>query len=266
MAQSTPYAVAWRLQSAGVRVEDIATSLGVNRATVFRWLHGIRLRGLRAYERWRRECMQRRRAPKIDPRTKALLVTKRRTEAWCGQKLQWWLCVEHGIRVSVATIYRLLKTVFTLHWSGKRNQVRGPVPRATRPREVVQMDTVNLGNLYVLSVVDTYTREALVLPLRDLSSKAVAAWLPRLKGRFGPVAVLQTDNGSEFKSTFQAKVRTWAQTHRRIHPGVKEENGFVESFHRNLRQYGVGYHTWRPRQFQELVQTLQVFTEYYNTK
>lgn len=264
MAHATPYAVAWRLYQAHVPVGDIAHSLSVHRATVYRWLKEIRFRGLRLYERWMRTCMTRKRQLRLDPRIRDLVLGFRRKIAWCGQKIQWWLRRTHNLVVSVATIYRILGTTYQLRSKWQRRQVRGPVPRATRPREVLQMDTIDLGGLHVLTVVDIYTREALALPLRSLHAQSVADWLPTLRRHFGPITTLQTDNGKEFMGQFRAKLQTWARHYRTIHPGRKEENGYVESFNRTVRSYGVGWRTWQPSEYRHLADTLQEFCRFYN--
>lgn len=264
MAHVTPYCVAWRLQGQGVSPRAIARTLGVHHATVYRWLIGIRLRGLRGYERWQRTCKRRRRHRRIDPRTVPLLLALRREREWCGEKLVWYLREVHGITVSKATVYRILGEHFQLRSKWVKQRLRGPLPKATCPRHVLQADTVDLGGLFVLSVIDTFTREAVALPLRSLESKEVAGWIPHLSSSFGPVELLQVDNGPEFHGRFPAAVTTFAYRLRYIRPGVKEENAFVESFQRSLRRHAVGWHRWRGEEYPQLVERLQQFCHRYN--
>lgn len=266
MAQSSVYAVAWRLHESGVGVNEIARGLSVSRATVFRWLQVIRVRGIRWFERWMKSCKQRTRKRQIDPRIPALVKEFRRSCDWCGEKIRWWLKKTHGLVASVATIYRILRTEFRLSSPWKKRSVRGGPPKAERPRHVLQMDLVHLGmfGLSVLTVIDTWTREGLALPLKDREAKSVARWLPTLKRHFGPITILQTDNGSEFKGVFLKQVTRWATTHRTIHPGAKEENGFVESFNRTVRDYGVGRRTWQHHEYSKLAATLEDFVRRYN--
>ncbi len=49
MENVTRIQVAWELKEAGHRAEYIAQRVGVHRATVYRWLAGIRQRGVRGY-------------------------------------------------------------------------------------------------------------------------------------------------------------------------------------------------------------------------
>lgn len=264
MAHVTPYCVAWRLQGQGVSPRAIAHTLNVHHATVYRWLAGIRLRGLRDYERWMRTCKRRRRRRRIDPRTIPFLVAYRRQHEWCGEKLVWWLREVHGIRVSKSTVYRILGEHFHLRSKWVKQHLRGPLPRASAPRHVLQADTVDLGGLFALFVVDTFTREAVTLPLRSLESKEVAGSVAALQGRFGTVELLQVDNGPEFHGKFPAAVQGFAHRLRYIRPGVKEENAFVESFQRSLRRHAVGWHRWRREEYDQLAKTLQRFCRVYN--
>ncbi|NPV67783.1 MAG: helix-turn-helix domain-containing protein, partial [Anaerolineae bacterium] len=45
----TQIQVAWELKRVGHRVDEIAEQLGKHRATIYRWLKGIRMRGIRGY-------------------------------------------------------------------------------------------------------------------------------------------------------------------------------------------------------------------------
>ena len=52
---------------------------------------------------------------------------------------------------------------------------------------------------------------------------------------FGSCEVLQTDGGKEFMDGFEEQVGCYAQRHRVARPYRKNEQAFVESFHRTLR-------------------------------
>lgn len=266
MAHTTTYAVAWRLHQDGVDVDIIAASFEVHRATIFRWFRYIRDYGIRAFERWMKTCKYRRRKRRIDARIPALVRDFRRSCDWCGEKIRWWLRTTHGLTTSVATIYRILGEEFKLSSPWKHRIVRGGPPKAERPRHVLQMDTVHLGHpgLAVLTVIDIYTREALALPVKNLESRTIANWIPAIQTHFGQIEILQTDNGSEFKGFFLKTIRHWTMAHRTIHPGAKEENGFIESFNRTLRDYGVGRRTWHQNEYRHLTETLENFVHRYN--
>jgi hypothetical protein len=46
----TQIQVAWELKKAGCRVNEIAGQLGKDRSTIYRWLNGIRTRGIRDFQ------------------------------------------------------------------------------------------------------------------------------------------------------------------------------------------------------------------------
>ncbi len=264
MYHPSPYQAARKLNEQGVSVDVIAETLGVHRATVFRWLKGIRLKGIMGFEAHMRSARKRRRRRRIHPLAPALIRETYDRHRCCGEKLVHRLQAEHGITVSKATVYRILGETYRLRSPWKHQQRRGPVPRATKARMVIQVDTVDLGNLFVLTAVDTFTREAVAVPLRSLKAREVARHVRTLRKFFGPVETLQTDNGKEFRGAFEQTVRTWCGRHRRIHPSRWQENAFVESFHRTLRRHAVGWHAWDSGEFGDLADTLQQFTSRYN--
>jgi len=59
MGTFTPIELVWELRRAGVGVPLIAQRAGKHRATIYRWLKGIRLAGLREFEREYREAKKR---------------------------------------------------------------------------------------------------------------------------------------------------------------------------------------------------------------
>ena len=95
----------------------------------------------------------------------------------CGQKIAYFLEKEHGIVVSVPKIYEVLAEKYKLRSKWKKNKVRGPVPHAFAPREVVQMDTIDFGAVFAFTAVDIYSREADVLLRPSLTAKDGFAFL-----------------------------------------------------------------------------------------
>jgi len=63
----------------------------------------------------------------------------------CGQKIQYFLGLEHGIHLSVPKIYEILAEKYVIRSRWRKNRERGPIPQASTPREVVQMDSMDFG-------------------------------------------------------------------------------------------------------------------------
>ena len=78
----------------------------------------------------------------------------------CGQKIQHYLEKEKGFHLAVPTIYRILAEKYVLRTKWKKKQKRGPVPKAKKAREVIQMDTVDFGEVFAFNGIDIFTKEA----------------------------------------------------------------------------------------------------------
>jgi transposase InsO family protein len=115
-----------------------------------------------------------------------------------------------------------------------------PAQRGQAPREVVQMDTVELGEVFAFTAIDTYTREAFILMRPGLTSADGKAALEELARRFGPIQTLQTDAGSEFEAQFLAVVNQYAQQHVIARPYRKNDQAFIECFNGTLRREEFG--------------------------
>lgn len=260
------YELAWELYRAGVGVEEIGRRLGKHEVTIYRWLKGIRYRGLRRFVKAKREAMRKRRRRTLTT-TVVLKIKRIREETnWCGEKIVWRLKRE-GVDVSRASVYRVLNRYFTLRSKWKKNQARGPQPIAVRPRDVIQADTVDLGDLFAYTAIDIYTREAAVILGENLTAEEGAVCLAQLLSRFGFCQVLQTDNGGEFGQACTVVIKRYALRHRRIHARRKNENAFIESFHRSLRKECLGWIKYR-REEKETLQSLidQYLVHYHHER
>ncbi len=96
----------------------------------------------------------------------------------------------------------------------------------------------------VLSVLDTYTREALAIEVNtSLPSAVVVRVLERVISERGQPAELVMDNGPELTSR---RLDQWADERgiqlRFIEPGKPVQNAFVESVHGRLRDECLNRH------------------------
>src|SRR6185503_9372457 len=95
----------------------------------------------------------------------------------CGQKIAYFLEREYKVKLSVPKIYEILKEKYLIRSKWKKRQLRGPVPQAKGPREVVQLDTVALGRLFAFTGIDVYTKEADVMIAPALTAAYGAQFL-----------------------------------------------------------------------------------------
>jgi hypothetical protein len=81
---------------------------------------------------------------------------------------------------------------------------------------------------------------------------------------FGFCEVLQTDGCKEFMGEFGQRVSCYAQRHRMSRPYRKNEQAFVESFHRTLCKECLGWWTYKPGEREELQNEVQQHLDYYH--
>ena len=264
MRTCTQLELAWELHRAGVKVAVIAQQVGKHRATVYRWLKGMRSVGLREFIGEYKEAKKRPRRRKVNAYVERRILSIRREHRdCCGEKIVYWFNKER-IGLSRSTVYRVLNRHLRLRPKGRRNRLRGPVPRAKAPREVIQMDTVDFGGLYAYTAIDTYTREAQVVLLPGLTGHDGRQALEVVMSYFGSCEVLQTDGGKEFMGEFEQRVDSYAQRHRVSRPYRKNEQAFVESFHRSLRKECLGWWKYKVSERKELQNEVQEYLDYYH--
>lgn len=126
--------LAWELHRVGVSPDEIARRTGKHRATVYRWLAGIRLYGIRRYlEKYRTAKKGRRQRRKTDPIIKDRIYRIRgEFHQCCGEKIRYWMLKRYGSSPSLTTIYRILGEKYQLRPKGGSGTERGDRSRVRR--------------------------------------------------------------------------------------------------------------------------------------
>lgn len=268
MRQSTKIILAWELYEQAVPQTHIAKQLGINRDTVRVWVSSVKTCGLTAF-------LETHAAAKKGPRLKRQVDPLLKRRIWeirerefdcCGQKIAYFLKKDYGMSCSVPKIYEVLKEKYVIRSKWKKNQKRGPVPKANKPREVVQMDTIDFGELFAFTGIDIFTKEADVFVTSELTSLQGEQFLDHsMKRRFnGFVDLLQADGGPEFKDHFKAKVHTYCNRYRVARPYRKNEQSFIESFNRTVRKECLGWQKYRHDQLDDCQKLVESFLERYH--
>ena len=256
--------IVWALNEAGHSANDIAGRVAVDRSTVYRWLRGIRAYGIQRFVRRYVHAKRGHRHHKTSRDIEERVLAIRRVHAGCcGEKIVYWLKQE-GISLSRSTVYRILNKHLQLRVRWRRTVRRGPVPRAHGPREVIQMDTVNFGQVFAFTAVDTFTREGFVVLRPGLTAKDGEAALQVLSDRWGHCQTIQTDNGFEFKAEFAAVVTTLCDYHRSARPYKKNEQAFIERFNLTLRSECLGWAKYNPSDIPALQRQVDDWLLYYH--
>lgn len=173
-----------------------------------------------------------------------LVAAAREKPRWGYRRLQLKL-EEQGLHVNHKKVYRVYREAgLPLRRKKRKRLLRAGVARAavTGANQEWALDFVHdaaeSGRKFrVLSVIDVYTRECLVLQVdTSFASRRVTRELERIVAERGAPEALRCDNGPEFTSRhFLAWCieRKIALVH--IAPGRPMQNGHVESFHGKLR-------------------------------
>jgi IS30 family transposase len=252
----------------GISPEDIPAQLGVHRATVYRWKKKIKQKGINKFVRDYAVAKKGRRQPrKTDPLTK-IYIFKIRQEYHncCGEKIKYILQRDYGKNVSVATIYHILGERFILRSKWKKYSKRGFVRKGTKSREVIQTDTVDLGEIFAFTAVDTFTKEASVVIKPELTSQAGKEALVEQLKQFKHIDHIQRDGGHEFKLHWQEHATKHIPSIRTARPYKKNEQAFIERFNGILRKECLGHITYKKQDLNKVQQKVNEFLNYYHTK
>ncbi len=129
----------------------IARRLGKHRETINLWIKSINRVGLLGFlDKYKQAKKGERKKRQVDPIVKRWVWEIREREYdCCGQMIQYFLVKEQGIHLSVPKIYEILAEKYVIRSKWKKNKSRGPIPQAVKPRKVIQMDTIDFGELLI---------------------------------------------------------------------------------------------------------------------
>jgi len=270
MQQITKIITARELFNQGVPQTHIANSLGINRDTVRAWLKEINQLGLGAFiEKHEMAKKGKRIKRKKTEGIKNLICEIREQERYCcGQKIKYFLEKDHGIKIGTTLIYEVLNERYQLRSKWKKNKVRGPIPVAKHAREVIQMDTVDFGEIFAFTGVDIFSKEVDVLLRPSLTSHDGLVFLETaMKRRFnGYSDLIQADGGPEFKDEFRKNVLRFTNRYRVARPYKKNEQSYIESFNRSLRKECLGWAKYRIKQLPELTKEVEEYLTWYHQR
>lgn len=268
MSNLTLITLAWELYQQGLPKVRIAQRLGKHRETVHLWIKGIQAYGLLAFlEHYQQAKKGERKRRQVNPLLKRWVWAIREREmGCCGQKIAYFLEGEYGVHLSVPKIYEILKEKYVIRSKWKRRVRRGPVPQAQGPREVVQVDTIDLGGLFAFTGIDIHTKEADILVAPALTAHYGCVFLEQAMARRfdGYVQLIQTDGGSEFKEAFAQEVHLYCDRHRVARPYKKNEQAYIESFNRTVRRECLGWVKYRPEEREACQALVEAFLERYH--
>ncbi|MHB1955506.1 MAG: DDE-type integrase/transposase/recombinase, partial [Sulfobacillus sp.] len=119
----------------------------------------------------------------------------------------------------------------------------GPVPRATKPLQIVHSDVCGPMSVesfshkrYYVSFIDDYTRHAIIYFIREKSEVPLKfADYKALTAKIGTIQTLRSDQGGEYMGhDFQAYLQRHGIEHRPSPAYTPEFNGVAERFNRTI--------------------------------
>ena len=270
MQQITKIVTAWELFNQDIPQTHIARLLDIHRDTIRLWLGGVRQLGLELF-------LEKYQSAKKGPRVKSkktkgiknLICEIREKERYCcGQKIKYFLEQDYGIKVGTTLIYEVLNERYQLRSKWKKNKLRGPVSIAHHAREVIQMDTVDFGDIFAFTGIDIFSKETDVLLRPSLTSHDGLVFLETaMERRFGGYSdLIQADGGPEFKDEFKNNVLRFAKRYRVARPYRKNEQSYIESFNRSFRKECLGWAKYKPVQLPELTQEVNNYLNWYHQR
>lgn len=264
----TKIKICWSLYNNGISPELIPSQLGIHRATVYRWIKGIELKGIHRFIRDYKQAKKgRRRSNKTDIITKLhVYELRKKYHNCCGRKIQYFLRQEYQEQLSISTIYRILNKKYILRSKWKKYCKRGHVKKGAKPRESIQIDSVDFGQVFAFTAIDTYSREAHVVFKPNLEAISGRQALKQHLDFFKTIQHIQRDGGSEFKAEWNDYASKYIKSIRTARPYKKNEQAYIERFNGILRKECLGYGKYQPKDIPWLQQKVNEYLEYYNAK
>ena len=266
--QLTKITLTWELFQQGVPQAHIAKRVGVDRVTVYRWICGIKDAGdlERFIDLYINAKKGERVKRKVDGLLKVRIWSLRDEYDCCGQKIRYFLNQRYNQDLGVRAIYKVLSEKYQIRSKWKKNQKRGPVPKADKPREVIQMDSVDFGEVFAFTGVDICSREVDVMLAPKLTAQNGLKFLDQaMNRRFDSFSeMIQTDGGSEFKDQFKKNVLKYTNRHRVARAYKKNEQSYIESFNRTLRKECLGWSKYKQKELPTLRNEVEAFLKYYH--
>jgi hypothetical protein len=264
----TKITLAWELFKSGIPKSHIARELSLTRETVHIWIKGILEHGLVEFlDMYSKAKKGPRIKRRVDPILKRWIweIREREMEC-CGQKIIYFLDKEHGVSPALSKVYEILAEKYVIKSKWKHNQLRGAVPHAVKPREVIQMDSIDFGGIFAFTAVDIFSKEADVILAPELTSQYGVNFLDTcMQRRFNSHSdLIQADGGHEFKDKFKAKVYDYTDRFRVARPYKKNEQSYIESFNRTVRKECLGWSKYKANEIPDLTPIVNQFLNRYH--
>jgi transposase InsO family protein len=193
----------------------------------------------------------------------------------CAEVIWHHLKLE-GIAISLSSVRRILARHHQYDrpkYTKKLYRKNLRRPKAERPGDLVQIDTVHLVDpnrhtrKYVYTVIDLCTRMAYARVYDKLRQAAAVETVLIARSQFGfQFKLVQSDNGAEFGRYFKEQLERQGILLRHSRPHRPNDNAHIERFNRTLRQECIGQYMSDTKTLDYVQSKLDTFLDYYNNE
>ena len=270
----------------GLSMAELARRSGFARSTLYLWKAAYGASGL---DGLKEKSRAHRSHPCTTPEDHVALIRILRTEHPTpgAERIALRLQKRHGITMQWRTIHKVLNREGLVRTKKRLRKNPKPIPRATVPGELVQIDTVYARKyhgkwLYQFTAIDCASRWRFAWVTQEQSNRTAVVFLEKLVA-LAPFCIrgIQTDNGSIFTNYYTGYRKSADPLRPRIHvfdracgtrgiihflidPGKPAQNGKVERSHRTDRE-----EFWNDVQFRSVSELKRKHTAHmirYNTE
>lgn len=281
----------------GLPLYVVANRCGVHRSTIYRWKQAwIKLNEHVQFDNPNRPhrtvsykqkysickwhiatCSS---APHTSPHAIGNMIVRRimelrHTLKRCAEVIWHHATTIDGLSVSLSSVHRILRRHHQYD-GARKNRVRPDNPKrpvVTRPGELVQTDTIHYicpitkQRRYVYTVIDIYTRMAYAEAHDRIRPGIAADVIHRAQEAVGfCFSMVQADNGTEYSSYFEQRLRQGNITVRHSRLGRPNDNAHIERFNRTIQEECLGSSISYRTSTEEIQNKITTYIAYYNTK
>lgn len=227
-----------RLLSRGWSARKVGRHLGFHHTAIRKWMKHAQKFGDHPIPT--RSSRPRTHPKKISDDIVSMIVKKRLAHNRYAEALHHELKNE-GIEVSLSSVKRTLDQRYLLKKKSpwKRFHPHVERPQATKPGDLVQMDTIHRmindkKRLYIFVIIDVYSRWVYAKAFARMNAATTLKFLEEAqKASSFHFTMLQSDHGPEFGRWFVTQAK---RNHRYTRIGKPNDNAHIERFNRTVQE------------------------------
>jgi len=205
----------------------------------------------------------------------ARVLELRYTLKRCAEIIWHHMTSIDGLSISLSSVHRILRRHHQYD-GARKNRVHTDNPRRphpTAPGELVQTDTIHYicpmtyRRRYVYTVIDLYSRMAYAEIHNGIRPSIAARVIDKAQEAVGfRFSMVQADNGPEYSSYFEDKMKKNGIAVRHSRLGRPNDNAHIERFNRTIQEECLGSRISSKVATATLQTKINHYIENYNTK